>query len=139
MSTAITFKNHHQLDNNHFRIKRMSVSPTKKKSEMPTPLPGASITLYGCKFGQAAAPKQNKGPEMLTFYGKLHLEGGGCEELLSRKKSVKESDLKQKFKKKGNMELNKVLQFEGQGRGLYKSNYPDLRVEGVRERKNRLM
>lgn len=76
---------------------------------------------------------------MLTFYGKLHLENG--EDVLKRKTSVKEGDLKQKFKKKSHMELNKVLQFDNQMRGTYhmKNNYPDLRVEGFRERKNKLM
>ena len=100
MSTAITFKNTQLDTNNNFRFKRLSVSPQKKKSDnIPGPLPGASITLYGSKFGQSPQPtKQNKMPEMLTFYGKLHLEGG--EDVLKRKASVKESDLKQKFKKK---------------------------------------
>ena len=60
---------------------------------------------------------------------------------MKRKSSVKDGDLKQKFKKKSHMELNKVLQFENPMRGTYhpKSNYPDLRVEGFRDRKNKFM
>ena len=108
MSTAITFKsNHaHQDNNNNFRFKRLSVSPQKKKVEAPSVLPGASITLYGQKFGQSPPVKPKQMPEMLTFYGKLHLEG---EEALRRKSSVKETDLKQKFKKKTQYELSKMI------------------------------
>jgi hypothetical protein len=71
MSTAVTFKNQ-MPDPMHLKTKRHSISPTKKKFEIPSSLPGASITLYGCKFGQSA-PKKEKMPEMLTFYGKLNL------------------------------------------------------------------
>ena len=63
MSTAITFKNTQLETNNNLKLKRLSVSPNKKKSEMPVPLPGASITLYGSKFGQSPQPqKQVKMP-----------------------------------------------------------------------------
>ena len=70
MSTAITFKHNQQQDTNNFRIKRMSISPQKKKSDQQ--LTNASITLYGSKFGQALPKNQNKVPELCTFYGKLH-------------------------------------------------------------------
>ena len=78
-------------------------------------------------------------PEMLTFYGKMHLDNG--EDLLKRKTSVKEGELKQKFKKKSHMELNKVLQFENPMRATFiaKNTYPDLRVEGFRDRMNKFM
>jgi hypothetical protein len=73
LSTAVTFKNTYQ-DPNNFRVKRLSVSPQKKKAELPAAFPNGSITLYGSKFGQAPL-KPQKQPEMqmLTFYGKLHL------------------------------------------------------------------
>jgi len=58
MSTAVTFKNT-LPDPMHLKTKRLSVSPTKKKIEIPSSLPGASITLYGNKFGQTA-PKKEK-------------------------------------------------------------------------------
>lgn len=62
MSTAITFKNS-QPETNNLRFKRLSVSPLKKKSEAPAAFPGASITLYGSKFGQSPQPqKQAKMP-----------------------------------------------------------------------------
>ena len=79
-------------------------------------------------------------PEMLTFYGKLHLKAVG-EELLGRKSSIKETDMKQKFKKKSPMELNRALQFESPSKGIsgYKTNYPNLRVDGVNERKSKFM
>lgn len=81
MSTAITFKTPQEPTN--FRIKRLSVSPQKKKTET---FNNGSITLYGSKFGQA--PKHSpKVPEMLTFYGKLRHEAR--EEGLTRKGSIK--------------------------------------------------
>ena len=44
--------------NNNLRFKRLSVSPQKKKSDAPVPLPGASITLYGSKFGHSPQPQK---------------------------------------------------------------------------------
>lgn len=57
-------------DRNTFRIKHMSMSPYKKKSE--SPLENGSITLYGSKFGQTASKNSSKMPELVTFYGKLN-------------------------------------------------------------------
>ena len=49
--------------------------------------------------------------------------------------------MKQKFKKKSPMELNRALQFESPSKGMggYRTNYPNLRVEGVSERKTKFV
>ena len=99
MSTDIKFKNTQLDTNNNFRFKRVSVRPQKKKSNnILRPLPGFSHFVWVEIWVISQPVKQNKMPEMLTFYWKLPLEGG--EDVLKRKNSVKEFDLKQKFKKK---------------------------------------
>lgn len=67
MNATSYFKNERE-EHNCFRVKRMSVSPSKKQEKNPM---NGCITIYGSKFGQAAPRKRVGMPEIVTFYGKL--------------------------------------------------------------------
>jgi hypothetical protein len=58
----------HSNEKHSFRVKHLSNSPFKKKTE--TEAQPAPMTLYGRKFANSIG-KQSRSPQLATFYGRM--------------------------------------------------------------------
>ena len=68
-----------------------------------------SITLYGNKFNLSTNKKQNKMPELITFYGKLIHNNADTRN--TRKTNPKSIENKYNLNKKNYLELNELIEF----------------------------
>jgi len=57
------------VERTNFRVKHVSNSPAKKKTENSRF--NAALTLYGQKFGFSKEKEDKKINELMTFYGKI--------------------------------------------------------------------
>jgi hypothetical protein len=71
MNVTAFFKGEKQ-DRNSFRIKQMSMSPSKKTEKN---IANGSITIYGSKFGQITQKKSVIIPELVTVTGRASFYG----------------------------------------------------------------
>lgn len=95
MNATAYFKNEKE-DRNSFRVKRVSMSPSKKFDKT---MANGSITIYGNKFGQAVQRKTVNMPEIVTFYGKLNIEPHKNNDFTSSKDKFKKKEMKANVRK----------------------------------------
>ena len=109
-----------------FRVKHVSNSPAKKKTE------GAqfsgTLTLYGQKLGLSKEKEERKVMELMTFYGKGPKEG--------RSKELGKGEIKKNIRNRGHLELNELMECETRIKNNFsqKIYLKDLRVSGLKER-----
>lgn len=119
--------NNVSLEKNHFRVKNVSNSPARKKTQNTLQFNGA-LTLYGHQFRAQKEKEQKKVQQLMTFYGKV--VPGDQKGLRSKRES------KRQLNQKGHLELNQLLEFQSKIKNNFsqKKHQADFRIDGMRDR-----